>query len=174
MTRSPAVVRRSAIGAGAVGLAFVGVLLVSILAGSHQWTGLVLLDPQSPGTLLDAVKVVTEANNGLVTLATIALGAVAFVITYHREKRVDLSPAAMAYLAAAVVLLVGTMLAALLANELVFTMIGRNAIDLSLPALGGARRSAYALLILGMAAVGLFALDVMTTAKQGAVESEKP
>ena len=164
-------IRRTVLTAGGVGLVVVLVAVAIIFATSDQWTGRLLFENASSNAgLRETIEMLVSAHDGFVTLVTLAIGAVAFVITYQREKNIRLERRAMLYLSFALVLLIGALLCALLANELLFTMVGRGTIDLTLPALAWARRILYVMILLASICVGLFALEVLT----GRQEGQKP
>lgn len=164
--------KRSAYFGAVVALLIVLALVSLVLARSEQWTGTVLFDANKvgPSNLIEAVKASIESYESLIKLVIATVGVVAFLVTYHKDRSVPLTRRAFALLAAAMIFLVGALFCALFGNELIFVMVGRNAIDLSLPALAVARRSLYLLLFLAAATIGLFALEVLDRGGTG----EKP
>ncbi len=144
-------------------LASVATLLVLLLVFgwlAQQSSGKHIYGGQKLDGLADEVKLVLDSYGDLTRLVTTAFGALAFLVTYQQKRRALVSTRAWALLAAGIAFLLGALVLSLLGGETVLSMVGRNAVDLGLPALAFARWATYACLVAAAAFLGFFALDV--------------
>ena len=147
-----------------VAAATVVVALWIWLSRWEQTSGQGLIADSPDGGLLEAdVRAVTELMLGVyadtVALITTAFGAVAFLVAFQQQRSASLSHRAWGLLSAGVIFLAGGLIICLASREVLLTMVARNAVDLTLPALLYGRWSTYLCIVLAAVCVGFFAAE---------------
>jgi len=146
-------------------------LLVFVYYGTEEMkTGTLLyehsagLEPKAAGEpLAGALTIAQVFFSDFTALVTTAFGAVAFLVSVQQRNRIMPSTAAHVCLTLALAALTVALMLSLLGSEIVLTMIGNNAVDLSVAGLRIVRWSMYFSLMTAALFLGWFALELMTT-----------
>lgn len=137
---------------------FVIILMVLLVysAGTDQG------DPIRSGDVKDLredITVLLSSFDYLVTLVISSFGVIAFLIAFQQNKNRQISDKAWGWLLAAIIVLVGAIIACLFSREFLLLMVTRNAVKLDLEALAMGRWITYCCLIFGAVLTGFFLLE---------------
>lgn len=135
-----------------------------MVTGSPLYESSSGLEPKAGGDpLAGALTIAQDFFSGFTALVTTAFGAVAFLVSVQQRNRITPSTTAHVCLTLALAALTVALMLSLLGSEIVLTMIGNNAVDLSVEGLRIVRWSMYFSLMLAALFLGWFALELMTT-----------
>ena len=122
------------------------------------------LEPKPGGEpLASALTIAQDFFSDFTALVTTAFGAVAFLVSVQQRNRIMPSTTAHVCLTLALAALTVALMLSLVGSEIVLTMIGNNAVDLSVAGLRIVRWSMYFSLMTAALFLGWFALELMTT-----------
>jgi hypothetical protein len=111
--------------------------------------------------LRETVDTTLNAYYELIKLGTLLFGAVGFFLTYQREGQRPLPDEAISPLIAALVFAAGVVAFGLLAVDRIVTMLGNNAVELSVPSLRWARLAMYSSWACALVSLALFILRLL-------------
>jgi hypothetical protein len=146
---------------GIVLVSVVILLLVAwIVSSSGVDAGLQIMREGNVEDVREAVKLLMDAYTSMISLASAAFGAVAFLITLQQSQRSRLTPRAWFMLMSGVILLAGALILALVGRELLLTMLAHNAVEINLTSLACARWAGYGCMVIAAVLIALFGAEV--------------
>lgn len=121
--------------------------------------GLQLIRDGQVEDLREAVKLLLDSYNNVITLVTGAFGAAAFIVTLQQNQKGHMSQRAVYIFLTGIGFLAAALIPALVGREALLTMLVHNAVDINLPMLTVSRWVSYCCIVIAVVLIAVFAME---------------